>query len=135
MTVRVVVADDQVLVRTGLTMILDAQPGIEVVGEAADGHQAVLEARRLQPDVILLDLSMPVRTGLQALEELRAVAAHARIVIFSGFSEALGGVAVELGADLYLRKGADPDAINDSIEQAARGLAGAGRRGALRPSP
>jgi YesN/AraC family two-component response regulator len=61
--IRVIVADDQQIVRAGLTMILDAQPGIEVVGQAADGHQAVALAQRLRPDVCLFDIRMPGSTA------------------------------------------------------------------------
>ena len=70
MSVRVVVADDQDLVRTGLRMILDVQPDIEVVGEAADGAEAVALARSLRPDVCLLDIRMPVMDGLAATRAL-----------------------------------------------------------------
>ena len=89
------------------------------VGEAGDGNEAVAEAARLQPDVILLDLAMPGRTGLEALPELSRVASEARIIVFSGFSMAIAAEeAIGRGAVLYLTKGADPDAINDAIEQA-----------------
>ena len=70
MTIRVVVADDQDLVRTGLAMILNAQPEIEVVGEATDGVEAVDLAQRLRPDVCLLDISMPRMDGIEATEKL-----------------------------------------------------------------
>ena len=70
MTVRVLVADDQDLVRTGLSMILDAQPDIEVVGQAADGHAAVELARRLTPDVCLVDIRMPGLDGIEVTELL-----------------------------------------------------------------
>ena len=66
MSVRVLIADDQELVRTGLRMILDAQPGIEVVGEASDGAEAVSLARGIRPDVCLLDIRMPVLDGIAA---------------------------------------------------------------------
>ncbi|MFD7660748.1 response regulator transcription factor, partial [Actinosynnema sp. NPDC059797] len=70
MSVSVVVADDQEIIRTGLTMILDAQPGIEVVGAAADGGHAVELARRLRPDVCLFDIRMPVVDGIEATRAL-----------------------------------------------------------------
>ena len=70
MTVRVLVADDQDLVRTGLSMILDAQPDIEVVGQAADGQTAVELARRLRPDVCLVDIRMPGLDGIEVTELL-----------------------------------------------------------------
>ena len=71
MTIRVLVADDQEIVRTGLRMILDAQPGIEVVGEAADGRAAVALARQLRPDVCLFDIRMPAMDGIEATPAAR----------------------------------------------------------------
>jgi len=79
MTVRVLVADDQDLVRTGLSMILDAQPDIEVVGQAADGHAAVELARRLTTDVCLVDIRMPGLDGIE-VTELLVQAVHAAAV-------------------------------------------------------
>jgi YesN/AraC family two-component response regulator len=70
MTIRVLVADDQEIVRAGLAMILDAQPGIEVVGEAANGREAVTLARRLRPDVCLFDIRMPEVDGIEATRQL-----------------------------------------------------------------
>jgi DNA-binding NarL/FixJ family response regulator len=69
-TIRVLVADDQDIVRAGLRMILDAQPGIEVVGEAADGRDAVALARALRPDVCLFDIRMPEVDGIEATRQL-----------------------------------------------------------------
>ena len=68
--IRVLVADDQEIVRTGLGMILDARPGIEVVGEAADGRAAVALARQLRPDVCLFDIRMPAMDGIEAARQL-----------------------------------------------------------------
>ena len=70
MTIRVLVADDQDIVRAGLCMILNAQPGITVVGEAADGRQAISMARSLRPDVCLLDIRMPDVDGIEATRQL-----------------------------------------------------------------
>jgi DNA-binding NarL/FixJ family response regulator len=70
MPIRVLVADDQDIVRAGLRMILDAQPGIEVVGEAADGREAVALARALRPDVCLFDIRMPEVDGIEATRQL-----------------------------------------------------------------
>ena len=91
-------------------------PGMHVVGEAADGNEAIIEAIRLQPDVILLDLAMPNRNGLEALPELRRVAPAAQIIVFSGFASAtVAEQVLALGAVSYLEKGADPDAIAAAI--------------------
>lgn len=70
MSIRVLVADDQELIRTGLRMILDAQPGIEVIAEARDGREAVALARQLRPDVCLFDIRMPDVNGLEATRQL-----------------------------------------------------------------
>ena len=87
MTVRVLVADDQELVRTGLTMILDAQPGIEVVGQAVDGRSAVAMARRLRPDVCLFDIRMPGLDGIEATRQLAgpSVADPLAVVVITTF--------------------------------------------------
>jgi DNA-binding NarL/FixJ family response regulator len=116
----VLICDDNVAMRVLLGVIIDTAAGLRVAGEAADGNEAVLEATRLQPDVILLDLAMPNRSGLEALPDLRRVAPDAQIVVLSGFASTT--VAVEiyaLGARTYLQKGADPDTIIATIQSAA----------------
>jgi DNA-binding NarL/FixJ family response regulator len=119
-SIAVLICDDDPAIRRMLTSVLALRPSLRLVGEASDGDEVVIEAARLQPDVILLDLAMPHRTGLDALPELRSVAPRARVIVFSGFSMAtVAEEAVGLGAVLYLSKGADPDAINDAIEYAA----------------
>lgn len=124
MTVRVVVADDQDLVRTGLAMILDAQPGIEVVGEASDGAEAVMLARRLRPDVCLLDISMPKMTGIEVTTALAGpqVDDPIPIVIITTFDldEYVYG-ALKAGARGFLLKDADQELLVQAIHAAASG--------------
>ena len=100
------VVDDAASLRELLTVLLEAEDDFVVVGTAANGLQAIAEARTLQPDLVLLDLAMPVMDGLEALPELRAALPHARIVIFSGFEhEALARQALDAGADDFIEKG------------------------------
>ena len=116
----VLICDDNVAMRVLLGALIDAARDLRVAGEAGDGDEAVLEARRLQPDVILLDLAMPNRSGLEALPDLRLVAPDAQIVVLSGFAEAtVAADVLALGAHAYLQKGADPDTIIATIQSAA----------------
>ncbi|MBJ7356674.1 response regulator transcription factor [Nocardioides sp.] len=123
-TIRVVVADDQLLVRTGLTMILDAQPGIEVVGEAADGHEAVAVARELRPDVCLFDIRMPGIDGVEATRRLAGpgVEDPLAIVVITTFDldEYVHG-ALKAGARGFLLKDAGPELLVQAIHAAANG--------------
>src|SRR6185312_15944808 len=82
----VLICDDTALIRKLVSMVIGNSFGLHVVGEATDGNEAVVEAKRLQPDVIVLDLAMPHRSGLEALPALRRVAPAAQVVIFSGFA-------------------------------------------------
>jgi DNA-binding NarL/FixJ family response regulator len=94
------------------------RPGLLVVGEARDGNKAITEAKRLQPDVILLDLSMPVRTGLDALPEIRNVAPEAKVIVLSGFlASTTAPKVLEIGASLFIEKGANPEEIVAAIEE------------------
>ena len=124
MTLRVLVADDQDLVRTGLRMILDAQDGIEVVAEAADGRQAIELARRLRPDVCLLDIRMPVTDGIEATRLLAGpgVDDPLAIVIITTFDldEYVHG-ALKAGARGFLLKDAGPELLVQAIRAAADG--------------
>ncbi len=118
--VRVLICDDYAPMRELLRSIIELQPGVVVAGEAGDGFEAIAEASRLQPEVILLDLAMPRKTGLEALREIRQTAPDSKVVIFSGFSiSAIGSELLELGAVSYLQKGASSEAIIDAIESAA----------------
>jgi DNA-binding NarL/FixJ family response regulator len=85
MTVRIVIADDQVLVRTGLRTILDNAGGFDIVGEAADGHEAVKHARALRPDVVLMDVRMPNLDGIAATRQIRAAPDAPRVLVLTTF--------------------------------------------------
>jgi DNA-binding NarL/FixJ family response regulator len=124
MTIRVLVADDQDLVRTGLKMILGVQPEIDVVGEAADGHDAVVLARRLRPDVCLFDVRMPVLDGIEATRQLAGpdIDDPLAIVILTTFDldEYVHG-ALKAGARGFLLKDAGPELLVQAIRAAANG--------------
>ncbi len=124
MTIRVIVADDQDLVRTGLAMILNAQPEIEVVAEAADGAEAVELARRLRPDVCLLDIGMPKMDGIEATVALAGpdVDEPIPVVIITTFDrdEYVYG-ALKAGARGFLLKDADQTLLVQAIQAAATG--------------
>ncbi|MFH8251662.1 response regulator [Microbacterium sp. B2969] len=124
MTVRVLIADDQVLVRTGLRMILDAQPGVEVVGEAADGAQAVALAREMRPDVCLIDIRMPVMDGLEATRLLAGpdVADPIPVVVITTFDlDEYVYAALRAGARGFLLKDAGATLLAEAVNAAARG--------------
>jgi len=114
----VLICDDNDAMRMLLGVIVGESPKLEVVGEASNGNDAVVQATRLQPNVILLDLAMPVRSGLEALPELREVAPDARVIVYSGYAgKIVADEVLALGAASYLEKGAHPDKIVATIEQ------------------
>jgi DNA-binding NarL/FixJ family response regulator len=124
MTLRVLIADDQDLVRTGLGMILNAHDGIEVVAEAADGREAVEMAQKLRPDVCLLDIRMPRLDGIEATRLLAGpgVDDPFAVVVITTFDldEYVHG-ALRAGARGFLLKDAGPDLLVQAIKAAARG--------------
>ncbi len=121
----VLICDDVASIRTLLSVIVGEDAAFTVLGEAKDGVEAVVEAERLQPDVILLDLSMPIRTGFDALPDLKRVAPGAKIIVFSGFaaSTTIARDALAHGADRYLEKGVHPDVITQTIAEVAHSSA------------
>lgn len=124
MTVRVLIADDQELVRAGLRVILESGSDIEVVAEASDGAQAVAAARELRPDVCLLDIRMPVMDGLQATRALAGpdVADPIPVVVVTTFDlDDYVYEALRAGARGFLLKNAGPALLAEAVHAAARG--------------
>ena len=123
MTVRVLLADDQGLVRAGFRKLLEAEPDIEVAGEAADGAQAVDATLRLRPDVVLMDVRMPVLDGLEATRRL-AGRSDARILILTTFGlDAYVFDALHAGASGFLLKDAPPEDLIEAVRVCAGGEA------------
>ena len=122
MTVRVLLADDQDLVRAGFRMILETQPDVEVVGEAGDGVEAVAATRRLQPDVVLMDIRMPNLDGLQATKQIVAARSGSRVVILTTFDlDEYVYQALTAGASGFLLKNAPPERLIDAVRVVAAG--------------
>ncbi|MFD5383559.1 response regulator [Streptomyces sp. NPDC059474] len=122
--IRVLIADDQAMVRTGFRLILDSQPGIEVVGEAADGAECVELARRHRPDVSLVDIRMPKLDGLEATRLLAGpgVAQPLRVVVVTTFDQDdYVHTAIRNGACGFLLKDAGPELLVEAVRSAARG--------------
>jgi DNA-binding NarL/FixJ family response regulator len=114
--IRVLIADDHPVVRQGLQVLLSVTDDIEVVGEAADGGQAAAMVAELDPDVILLDLKLPVMDGIAVLRELREAGRGARaLVLTSAPDRTLVALAVQAGAAGFLYKDVDPDALVRAI--------------------
>ncbi|GII04006.1 response regulator [Planobispora takensis] len=124
MTVSVLLADDQATVRRGLRLIIGTQPDLRVVGEAADGREAVEAVRRLRPDVALLDIAMPRMTGIAAAREILADPAPPRVVMLTTYDteDNLEG-ALRMGVSGFLLKVSPPEQLFSAIRTAARGLA------------
>lgn len=122
MTIRVIVADDQALVRTGFAAILSLEPDIDVVGEAEHGAEAVRLAAALRPDVVLMDIRMPVMDGVEATRRLAAVGAAARVLILTTFDlDELVHAALRAGAAGFLLKDATPEELAKAIRLVAAG--------------
>ncbi len=119
---RVLVADDHLIVRQGLRLILETEPEFELVGEAADGAEAVRLAGQLQPDVILMDLRMPGMDGLTAIEHLHAEQPQVAVVILTTFNEdELMLRGLRAGAKGFLLKDTSREALFNAIRAAGRG--------------
>jgi DNA-binding NarL/FixJ family response regulator len=121
-SVRLLVADDHPVVRDGIVGMVSSDPGIEVVGEASDGAEAVRLARALRPDVVLMDLRMPGTDGLTAIRELARLGMPSRVVVLTTYdSDADMLPAIEAGATGYLLKDASRDELVRAVHAAAAG--------------
>ncbi|MDQ1463628.1 MAG: hypothetical protein QOC73_569 [Actinomycetota bacterium] len=120
--IRVVIADDHAVVRRGLEDLLRAEPDIEVVGTAANGEQACAMVEEAQPDVVLMDLSMPVMDGIEATRRIGAVAPAAHVIVLTSFADRPRILAaLDAGATGYLLKDADPIEVPAAIRTAMAG--------------
>lgn len=120
--IRVVIADDHPVVRTGLRLMLGMEEGIELVGEAADGVAAIHLVSSLQPNVVLMDLRMPAMDGLEAIEHIRAEWPHIAIIVLTTYDEdELMLRSLQAGVRGYLLKESGLETVLQAIESAARG--------------
>jgi DNA-binding NarL/FixJ family response regulator len=122
MTIHVVVADDQGMVRSGFTTLLNAQPDIDVIGEAVNGQEAIARAAELRPDVILMDVRMPVLDGLQATQHIAALDVGPKILILTTFDlDDYVYEALRAGASGFLLKDASAGELADAVRVVAAG--------------
>ena len=130
-TIRVMIADDHAIVRKGIRALLSEAEGFEVVAEAADGQEAVRRAEETQPDVILMDLLMPVMDGIEATRQITARRPEARVLVLTSFAaDNKVFPAIKAGAAGYLLEDSSPDELVRAIRQVHRG-----NPPSIRPSP
>ena len=121
-TIRILIADDHAVVREGLRALIHTEPDMEIVGEATDGTEAVRLVGDLKPDIILLDMVMPRKSGLEVIQEIKAQNPEARILVLTSFSEDdMVFPAIRSGALGYLLKNASPLALITAIRNVYRG--------------
>src|SRR3954470_3622991 len=122
MTIRILIADDHAVVRQGLKMFLSLDPELEILGEAGDGKKAIEMARQLQPDIVLMDLLMPVLGGVEATAQIRREMPDVEVIALTSVLEDKSVVdAVRAGAIGYLLKDTESDELIRAIKAAAAG--------------
>jgi len=120
--IKLIIADDHLIIRQGLRLILETEPDFELIGEASDGNKALSLCKKLKPDVVLMDLRMPNMDGLTAIEKLRTEQPAVAVVILTTFNEdELMLRGLQAGARGYLLKDTDRSTLFDTIRAAARG--------------
>ena len=119
---RILLADDHRMFRLGLRTLLEREPGNEVVGEAADGREAVTLARKLEPDIVIMDLQMPILGGVEATRKIRARSPQCRVICLSASSDAAAvRRAIAVGADAYVLKDSAFDQLIEAINVVMKG--------------
>lgn len=120
--IRVILADDHAVVRKGLQLIIDHEPGLELVGEAANGEGLLRLIRKQPADVLLLDLDMPRGNGLSALKQIKKAAPDMKVIVLSMHPQQLyGKTARQLGASGYVSKDSEPKILIESMQRVHRG--------------
>ncbi|WP_406382432.1 response regulator [Streptomyces sp. NBC_01618] len=123
-SIRVLIVDDQMMVREGFSVLLNAMPGIEVVGEAVDGRQAIAQVAALRPDVVLMDIRMPELNGIEATREIVAADADAKVLVLTTFDlDEYVYQALRAGASGFLLKDASARQLADGVRVVAAGEA------------
>jgi NarL family two-component system response regulator LiaR len=121
-TIRILIADDHAVVREGLRTLISMEPGMTVIGEAQDGNQAIQQSLALDPDVILLDMVMPHKSGLEVIAEVRQQNPEARILVLTSFAgDDVVFPAIKSGALGYLLKNSSPQRLLHAIHEVFRG--------------
>jgi len=139
--IRIVLVDDQALFRAGIRMVLDSQPDLEVVGEASDGREGVDVVRATRPDVVLMDVRMPVMDGLTATAEILREPAAPRVVVLTTFDlDEAAARAIQHGASGFLLKDSDPEFLLSAVRTVHAGstrdlFAHIAQGGAIDPVP
>jgi NarL family two-component system response regulator LiaR len=121
-TIKILITDDHAIVRTGLSAVIEVEPDLELVGQATNGQEAVEKFQALAPDVVLMDLIMPVMGGIEAIEEIIKIDQNARIIVLTSFMEEEKVIqAIKAGALGYLLKDSSPDELISGIRAVSKG--------------